>query len=465
MKDNDKFKVNKSGGYCVAIFGGGVAGAEAAFQLSRRGIHTVLFEQHALPYGKIEEGLPKWHLKLRAQEEGKIDEKLVQPLTHFVPRTKFGRDLSLSEVLSWGFSAVLLAVGAWRDRPLPVRGIDEYRGKGLYYQNEFVSSFNHQHEPDSRQPLCEIRDNAIVIGGGLASFDVLKILMLETVGTALKIKGIRSDLFTLEREGINVVLNNHGLTLSQLGLEGCTLYYRRRIIDMPLAPMPVNANPSRQEKVFLLRRRIAENFMQKYLFRMRECYIPVDKIIKDNRLEGIIFQKTRVENDRIVPVTHPYLEVHSPLVISSIGSIPEPAGEIPMENEMLSIEDPVSGKIRGFDNVFAVGNAVTGRGNIRESLVHSREITERVAENYLDWQMGKFNEYIKMQEKNMDRAVIRVTRELEKRLPLSAGHVSHIMEKIQSRQREVGYHGDYRRWILEHLPVRLEDLNSGKTGG
>ena len=32
---------------------------------------------------------------------------------------------------SWGFSAVVLACGAWRDRPLPVEGADAFVGRGL----------------------------------------------------------------------------------------------------------------------------------------------------------------------------------------------------------------------------------------------------------------------------------------------------------------------------------------------
>ena len=79
----------------------------------------------------------------------------------------------------------MLAVGAWRDRPLPLSGVDRYVGRGLAYQNPFVYWFNHYPEPDYRGPQVRSRTSALVIGGGLASLDVVKILMLETVTRAL----------------------------------------------------------------------------------------------------------------------------------------------------------------------------------------------------------------------------------------------------------------------------------------
>jgi len=171
----------------VAIFGGAVSGAEAANQLSQRGIHTVVFEQNALPYGKIEDGLPKWHVKLRDKEENIINEKMNLPLVTYVPNTKLGRDIDFEDVAkNWGFSAVLLATGAWRDRPLPVDGIDEYLGRGLIYQNPFIYWFNHYHEPNYSGEQYEILDDTIVVGGGLASIDVVKVMMMESVARALK---------------------------------------------------------------------------------------------------------------------------------------------------------------------------------------------------------------------------------------------------------------------------------------
>ena len=61
-----------TGHHFVAIFGGAVAGSEAAYQMAKRGIRVVVFDQNTLPYGKIEDGLPKWHEKLRDKEEAKI---------------------------------------------------------------------------------------------------------------------------------------------------------------------------------------------------------------------------------------------------------------------------------------------------------------------------------------------------------------------------------------------------------
>src|SRR6476620_8022395 len=108
------------------------------------------------------------------------------PLVNYVPSCKLGRDISFDELLSWNFSAVVLATGAWKDRSLPIDGIDEYVNHGLYYQNPFVYWYNHKHEPGYAGQQYEIADDTIIIGGGLASIDVAKIVMMELVGKKLE---------------------------------------------------------------------------------------------------------------------------------------------------------------------------------------------------------------------------------------------------------------------------------------
>src|SRR3990170_3891721 len=94
--------------HCVAVIGGAVAGAEVAGTLARAGVEVAVFEQNARPYGKIEDGLPRWHVALRRKEYEAIGEHLSLPNVHFVPLTAVGRDVAFPELArEWGFTAVV----------------------------------------------------------------------------------------------------------------------------------------------------------------------------------------------------------------------------------------------------------------------------------------------------------------------------------------------------------------------
>jgi ferredoxin--NADP+ reductase len=446
-------------GYFVAIIGSGVAGSEAAFQLSKRGINVALFEQHKLPYGKIEEGLPKWHIKLRNQEEQKIDDKIQNPHIHYIPNVRLGKDFTISQLLEWNFSAVLIAFGAWRDRPLPIEGIDSYIGRGLYYQNSFVSWFNHKHEPNYSGPDINVEDNAIVIGGGLASLDVVKIVMLETVCDALAKRNYPIDILTLEKDGIYDTLKKLKLKLSDLQLKGCTLYYRRKIIDMPLAPMPPNMAPDRQKKVYQVRERILKNYQQKYFFKVEECRQPMDKIVKEDRLYGLVFEKTDDVSIKISGSKGEKIWVESPMIISSIGSIPEMIPGLPYSHELLVIDNPVTGQIKGFNHVFAIGNAVTGRGNIRESQLHGRDMSLQLINNYLGLGDNELKKMVAQNEHDTAEQTRKITQEVKKNDPLPFSQLTAILEKIREMQAKTGFKGDYKKWIKQNRPVRLEEMS------
>lgn len=434
-------------GHFVVVFGGAVAGAEAANQLAQRGIYTAVFEQNALPYGKIEDGLPKWHVKLRDKEEAKIDQKLNQPYVLFVPKTALGRDIQFQEVVrEWGLSAVLLAIGAWRDRPLPVEGVDAYIGKGFYYQNPFVEWFNHYHEPDYDGPQFEIADGAIVVGGGLASIDVVKILMLETTARRLREKGHTVDLLTLEKDGIPKALEKLGLRFEDLGIKPCTLFYRRRAIDMPLAQLPADAIPEQVAKVQAVRQKILKNAMTKYLFKFQECSLPVDKIVEGDRLAGLVFLRTKIEDGKVIILPGTEFEVRAPLTISSIGSIPKPIPGIPMKGELYAVEDPQTGKLEGYRNVFALGNAVTGKGNIRDSEVHARTVSQYVINHFLNWTEEDYQTVKDNQTLPSGKSVLPVEK------------ITELMNRIREYQQRVGYDGDYIKWVSAHKKVRLEEL-------
>ena len=317
--------------------------------------------------------------------------------------------------------------------------------------------FNHYHEPDYEGPQFEIHDNAAVIGGGLASLDVVKILMIETVQKALEEKGHRVDMFRLEREGVAKVLDELGLTLKDLGLEGCTLYYRRRLIDMPISPAaPPDASPERVEKVYQVRQKIMNNFQTKYLFDFKEQHLPVEIMVENNRLIGLVFQKTEVVGGKAKPIAGSEFEVRTPLVISSIGSIPERIPSIPVEGEVFKILNEETGSLEGFQNVFALGNAVTGRGNIKESSKHGKKVAQWVIDNYFKWSEADYRQLMELANSNGEKLESFAK---EKNL-LSIDQIHKLLVKIQEAQKKVGYDGNYEKWREEHLCTRLEKLLS-----
>jgi len=447
--------LKESGHHFIAIFGGAVAGAEAAYQLSKRGFRIVVFDQTALPYGKIEDGLPKWHAKLRDKEEANIDKKINQPNIRFVPGVRLGRDVDFEDILKWGFSAIILATGAWKDRPLPVDAIDQYVNKGLYYQNPFVHWFNHKHEPKYAGQTFDIKDDALVVGGGLASLDVVKILMIETVQAALSKRGIEVDMFTLEH-GIAKVLEKHQLTLEDLGLKGCTLFYRRRAIDMPLSPIATDT-PEKLLKAQQVRQKILDNFQRKYLFRFEPCCLPSGKIVADGQLTGLQFQRTRIENNKVVPIDE-YFEVQSPLVISSIGSIPEKIDGIPSDGNIFKITNPDSCLIDGFDNVFAIGNAVTGKGNINESVKHGRNISEEIMDTHLQWHQEDYENWHRQTAVKVYKDIAKIIEVIQKRKFMPDEIIEQILDKTKALQDKAGFDGNYGNWVVKNTPPRLENL-------
>jgi NADPH-dependent glutamate synthase beta subunit-like oxidoreductase len=441
--------------HLVAIIGGAVSGAEAAYQLSQKGFNCVVFDQNRLPYGKIEDGLPKWHSKLRDKEEGKIDEKLSHPLVQFAPGVRLGRDIEFEDITrNWGFSAILLAIGAWKDRPLPVDGADAYVGKGLIYQNPFIYWFNHKHEPGFDTSTYEIKDGAIVIGGGLASLDVVKVLMIETVQKALKERGHDYNMFQLDRSIVKV-LDELDLSLDDLGIEGCTLYYRRRIQDMPLSPFPVTS-PEALAKAELVRTKVLNNYASKYLFKVKPQHVPIDTIVEDGRLAGLVFKETKIEDGRAVAIDGSEKEVRAPYVISSIGSIPEMIEGIPSKGSSYKIIEEPYCRIEGYENVFALGNTVTGRGNIKESMKHGREIAQRLIAQHIEGIVPVV--FVDEIEGNTHE----IAHEIDGIIPhfksLSESEFEALEQRIRGLQQAIGYDGDYAAWIAKHLPVRLEDM-------
>ena len=398
----------------VAIVGGAVAGSEAVYQFTERGVRCVAIEQNDLPYGKIEDGLPKWHAKQRKKEMAQIDTRISHELVDFLPNTQIGKDLTVEELLTMGFSTVLMANGAWKDRTFPVKEIAKYEGDGFYYQNPFVYWYNHNEQPTYTGEQIVVEDNAVVVGGGLASIDVVKILQVELVSKVLKDRGIEISTIDLEHKGIPAALEEFNLTWDDLELEGAYLLYRRNVRNMPLASIPADATPEKDQKIRDTRAKILKKAQDKYLFRFKDQTQPVGIIEEEGSLLGLRMIENDLVNNKAISKEGSEYDLYSSMVISSIGSIPEPIEGIPMEWSTYDIKNKETGEVNGLDNVFGVGNAITGKGNIRVSRIHAREVAVYVADN---------------------------------RLPESGVDVDSVRTKVHSLQEKAGYKGDYPSWV------------------
>jgi ferredoxin/flavodoxin---NADP+ reductase len=416
--------------YAIAVIGGATAGAEAAGIFAEQGILTAVFEQNDRPYGKVEDGLPRWHVALRRKEYGVIDAKLASPRVHFVPRTRIGTDVAFAELIQdWGFHAVVLANGAWRDRPLTIEGAEHGAGRGLVYQNPFIYWFNHYNEASYAGEQFEILDGTLVIGGGLASIDVAKVIQLELAARALRARGIEIDLVEMETGGIPEALHKHGLRWEDLGLQGCTLIYRRRPEDMPLVDLPDGANEKVREKIAKQRERMLEKATSKYLFRVQPLAAPQRLILEGERVVGVELARTAMEGGRLV-TTEERFELRGPMVISSIGSIPAPLPGVDMKGELYAFDDTELGRIGAHPTLFSVGNVVTGKGNIVASRKHAKQVAGHVTQKYLQ-----------------------IAEQVKTLAPLGADAHAKLLRRVAARQAEVGYAGDYRGWIAAHTPT------------
>lgn len=442
----------------IAVIGGSVSGSEAVNLLTEQNFKVVVFDMNKLPYGKLEDGLPNWHHNLRDRQISVIHEKLNHPNVYFIPTIKIGRDISFDELRNeWGFSSVILANGAWKDRDLSIEGINKFIDKGLIYQNSLIYWFNHKHETSYHGPRYTMKNNTLVVGGGLASLDVMKIIMIELVQTALKEKmGIWVDMFTMEKKGIDHILLTNNTSLEALEIVPPTLIYRRNAEDMPLKS-PLDDSPENIEKAKIVSKKLLEKYVEKYLFNFIPSATPTGYIEENGKFKGMIFKKLKSENGKLVPTDETF-KIETELLISSIGSIPEKMEHLNYEGDALKLNEQSEYSVYGYQNVFAIGNAVTGKGNIQDSKQHGKQMTEKIISNHLnedaleDWLVAYNNEITDKVKENVKSIMV----ELETVKIPSDESIALMELKISNLQKKVGYK-NFERWITDNLPERLEN--------
>jgi hypothetical protein len=227
---------------------------------------------------------------------------------------------------------------------------------------------------------------------------------------------------------------------------------------MPLTDIPEDADPAKVQKAESMRRRILDKAMQKYCFTISPLRAPAGLLVEGARLAGLRFQRTRVEGGTVVPLDGKFEDVRAPLVVSSIGSVPEPTPGIPMRGHLYEWADDQLGRLADYPSVFSVGNAVTGKGNILASRRHSTAVSAHVIEQFLGLGNGKHGgeeAMLRATVAAVDEAVGRIADAVTGGLPLVPAVVERLLARTRERQATVGYTGSYKEWIEHVTPPDL----------
>jgi len=147
-------------------------------------------------------------------------------------------------------------------------------------------------------------------------------------------------------------------------------------------------------------------------------------------------------------------QLRAPMVISSIGSVPENIPGIAMKSEYYDFNQEALLRYGESDHVFGVGNVVTGQGNIRSSLLHSQEVTTKLIENYIgvaDEGTASTRFYAGAEARGTEQAQA-VRDRVQVMRGLSYHEVAAIEQRIRTFQERVGYTGDYESWIASVTP-------------
>ncbi|MCL2126133.1 MAG: FAD-dependent oxidoreductase [Oscillospiraceae bacterium] len=140
----------------VAVIGAGPAGLSAGYYLTLMGHAVTVYEEMAEPGGMLRYGIPEYRLPLDV-----LRRELEDIMNLGVDIRTNARIESVEALLSEGYDAVLVAIGAHRGLKLKIPGS---RGDGVLAAVEFLRSVRMGEAPD-------LGDRVMVLGGGSVAFD------------------------------------------------------------------------------------------------------------------------------------------------------------------------------------------------------------------------------------------------------------------------------------------------------
>ena len=342
----------------VAVIGSGPSGFYTVEALKKTGqdVRVDMIERLPTPFGLIRGGVAPDHQTTK--KVARVYEKTAQADgVGYFGNVEVGRDVSLEELKDM-YDAIVLAVGAPRDRKLRIPGEDK---TGVFGSADFVGWYNGHPDFTELKPDLST-ETVVVIGNGNVAIDAARVLvkteaeMAETdiaehAAAAIKASAIK-DVYMVGRRGpieakfTNVELREMGKLENSVpvvdagvlpdSVEGEWSDRDQRLKERNLATMKefLEIDPAGKEK------RVHFSFYAK----------PVE-ILGGETVEGIRMERTRVEDGRSVG-TGEFFDIACGLVIPAIGYYSEPFPGVPFDDAK-GIFVHEDGRVG--DGIYAVG--------------------------------------------------------------------------------------------------------------
>jgi NADPH-dependent glutamate synthase beta subunit-like oxidoreductase len=156
----------------VAVIGGGPAGLTCAFFLRRLGHAVTIFDMMPKLGGMVRYGIPEYRLPKEVLQ-WEIDGILNLGI-ECKTNVKLGVDFNIASLVSAGYNAIFLGIGAWSDYSLRVEGEDL---KGCYTGIDFLTKFARDQQAAEPEYPIPIGRKCAVIGGGNTAIDCVRTLV------------------------------------------------------------------------------------------------------------------------------------------------------------------------------------------------------------------------------------------------------------------------------------------------
>lgn len=342
----------------VAVIGAGPSGFYTVDALLKgdKDVRVDIIERLPTPFGLIRGGVAPDHQTTK--KVARVYEKTaLRDGVGYYGNVEVGRDVTMAELQEM-YDAVVLAVGAPRDRKLGIPGEDK---AGVFGSADFVGWYNGHPDFTDLQPDLNT-GTVVIIGQGNVAVDVARVLvktpeeMTETdiadhAADAIEASPI-TDVYMVGRRGpIEAKFTN--VELREMGkLDDC-----QPVIDPAQLPDEVTGDWSDRDK----------RLKDRNLATMKEFpdvdptgkskrvhftfYAKPVEILGGDKVEGIRMEHTRVEDGRSVG-TGEFFEIECGLVIPAIGYFSDPFPGVPFDADNGIV---VHNEGRVGNGVYAVG--------------------------------------------------------------------------------------------------------------